>query len=448
LAGWCCDAGIPPSDFSEQTLDDYLEFRRRHTIRTRLKKLRPQIRWRWNRLLVNNQPGIPCRRLVVPPHPNVEARSENTFPATFQVQMAQFLRMRQHPDAFDETRQQQWRPATAITTRRIILRAATLEAQRRGGTQHIQLLADIVTIDAAEHILRHLYHRAGGVWREYAANVANRLFLVARDFVHVDAETLTRLEVLRKIIYQRVRAQRKPGLSESVSQRLKPFDDPRLLRRFFRLPDDLCKDAHDLLRPDRPRGPSRIRAAQRHEQGLMWGLLQFDPMRRYNLATLRFDDFTRDERGRITRLWISSDRTKNGIAIDTPIPPDLAKRIATHVNVFRPHLRGSDSPWLFPSPTGGPRSPDSVTGTLGRVVRNALGVSFPPHTMRHLLATLLYRSDPHNGVVVQRKLRHTSVKTTESMYGIMSNAGANLAWQRELASYRRIDLHRKPTRRT
>ena len=66
-----------------------------------------------------------------------------------------------------------------------------------------------------------------------------------------------------------------------------------------------------------------------------------------------------------------------------------------------------------------------------------LGVTFTPHMMRHIVATQLYRSDPHNGVVAQRKLRHSSIKITERVYGQMSNAGANIAWQKELDQFRR-----------
>lgn len=110
------------------------------------------------------------------------------------------------------------------------------------------------------------------------------------------------------------------------------------------------------------------------------------------------------------------------------------------MSIYRPHLRGSHSQWLFPSPKGGPRSPDNVTKTIGRIVARMLGVTFTPHMMRHIVATQLYRSDPHNGVVVQRKLRHSSLKITERKYGIMSNAGANAAWQKELDCFRRAKV--------
>src|SRR6185437_13439773 len=137
-------------------------------------------------------------------------------------------------------------------------------------------------------------------------------------------------------------------------------------RRFFMLPRDLYRGARALLEK------SPVRAAQMHEQALMLDLLQHDPMRRLNLASINYDtDFVR-QGGHIVRLWIAGQRTKNGIAIDTPIPPELERHIKAHHTTYRPHLRGSSSCWLFPSPQGGYRAPDSLTTTLGRVVRKAL----------------------------------------------------------------------------
>src|SRR3954449_6362966 len=121
----------------------------------------------------------------------------------------------------------------------------------------------------------------------------------------------------------------------------------------------------------------------------MLDLLQVDPMRRSNIATIRLDDFVRDDKSRIIRLRISGQRVKNGVMIDTLIPVDLAKRIQTHVATFRPHLRGSSSLWLFPSPGGKSRSANNVTSTIRAIVVRMLGVQFTPHLARHILATRL-----------------------------------------------------------
>ena len=434
FARWCSDAGIRPEDVTELTLTCYVDFRRTRTIRTYVAQLASTIRIIWNRAVRARLPGWPSRLLTAPRHPNVEALPPDCFPLSFREELATYLSNHTEPDAFDSDHQR-WRPATASAVRRFLIRAASLVAQRLGGPEHVKSMADIVSVDSVEFILRHVYERSGNVWRPHVANFATYLLVVARDFVRVDAETVTRIETLRCVIIKRAREERRPGLSERVDERLMPFDDPKILRRLFLLPGELYRIAKKQLEAT---NPSFVRAAQIHEQGLMMDLLRHDPVRRYNLASIdHLVDFQRDARGRITRLWIRGDRVKNGIAIDTPIPSYLAKRIHTHLTIYRPHLRGADSPWLFPSPTGKPRAADDITKTLGRAVARMLGVTFTPHMMRHIVATQLYRKDPHNGVVAQRKLRHTALKTTERIYGVMSNAGANEAWQRELDQFRR-----------
>jgi integrase len=430
---WCSDFGIQPDEVDDQVLAGYADYRSNETIRTHVGPLVSSIRRFWNRAVEAGLPGWPSRLLTAPPKRNVDALPLSSFPKSFQTELAAYLSKRMCPDPFDADHAA-WRPTTAASVRCCLIRAASVIARRLGGPQHVKSLADIATIDAVEFVLRHIFERSGNKWRGHAGNYANYLLGVAREFVRVDTPAAARIEELRNIIAKRLREQRKPGLSERVSERLMPFDDPLLVRRLFQLPGQLYRIAASLLNAEPPKP---VRAAQIHEQGLMLGVLQVDPMRRYNIATICFDDFVRDDRNRIIRLRISGQRVKNGIIIDTPIPVDLAKRIQIHAATYRPHLRGSNSPWLFPSPSGKARTPDNVTKTIGRIVSRMLGIRFTPHMARHILATRLYRRSPHNGVVVQRLLRHVNVKVTERMYGVMSNAGASAEWQREVDQLRR-----------
>ena len=65
------------------------------------------------------------------------------------------------------------------------------------------------------------------------------------------------------------------------------------------------------------------------------------------------------------------------------------------------------SPWVFPSPTGGPMSPDSVLHMLHRVLKRA-GLPYVRfHDLRHTFATLALQ----NGV---------DVKTVSSILGHFS----------------------------
>ena len=63
-----------------------------------------------------------------------------------------------------------------------------------------------------------------------------------------------------------------------------------------------------------------------------------------------------------------------------------------------------NSPWVFPSPTGGPLSPDCVNNMLHRVLKRAGLPSIRFHDLRHTFATLALQ----NGV---------DIKTVSGMLG-------------------------------
>jgi integrase len=168
-----------------------------------------------------------------------------------------------------------------------------------------------------------------------------------------------------------------------------------------------------------------VLAAHLHERALMLNLLLVDPVRRRTLAAIDLQRHVRhDERGRTIGLHIPRNETKNGIEIETPFDAPLAARFARHLRVFRPSLRGAQGPFLFPSPDGGARNPDTVAKRMTQIVRDALGTQFTPKLMRHIVATMLFEASPENSLVAQRVLRHTSIKTTEQMYGVLRNRGA------------------------
>ena len=66
--------------------------------------------------------------------------------------------------------------------------------------------------------------------------------------------------------------------------------------------------------------------------------------------------------------------------------------------------KAGSSPWVFPSPTGGPISPDSVLHMLHRVLKRAGLPRVRFHDLRHTFATLALQ----NGV---------DVKTVSGMLG-------------------------------
>jgi hypothetical protein len=73
FARFCCERSISPNDVTEQTLADYIHYRREWTIRTHLGQLHSCIRLGWNRAVRSRLPGWPSCLMTVPRNPHVEA---------------------------------------------------------------------------------------------------------------------------------------------------------------------------------------------------------------------------------------------------------------------------------------------------------------------------------------------------------------------------------------
>jgi hypothetical protein len=95
-----------------------------------------------------------------------------------------------------------------------------------------------------------------------------------------------------------------------------------------------------------------------HERALI-----LDLTARYNLRSAEVaaidhkQNFLRDGRGRIIRIFFAGEQRKNRTALDVPVDADLTARIEAYLSVYRPNLAGSDCSRLFPrSHNSGARS--------------------------------------------------------------------------------------------
>ena len=85
-----------------------------------------------------------------------------------------------------------------------------------------------------------------------------------------------------------------------------------------------------------------------------------------------------------------------------------------------------NSPWVFPSPNGGPISPDSVLHMLHRVLKRAGLPKVRFHDLRHTFATLVLQ----NGVdvkTVSGMLGHFSAGFTLDTYAHITSAAQRQA---------------------
>ena len=129
-------------------------------------------------------------------------------------------------------------------------------------------------------------------------------------------------------------------------------------------------------------------------------------LRRGELLGLKWTDIDLD-RG-VLKIQRAISR-QNGKVVEAPLKTKNAYRTlplsADAIDVLKQQRRKtSNSEWVFPSPTGGPMSPDSVLHMLQRVLKRAGLPRIRFHDLRHTFATMALQ----NGV---------DVKTVSSMLG-------------------------------
>ena len=129
-------------------------------------------------------------------------------------------------------------------------------------------------------------------------------------------------------------------------------------------------------------------------------------LRRGELLGLKWTDIDLEHNAVKVQRAISQ---QNGKVVEAPLKTKNAYRTlplsADAIDVLMQQRRKTgNSEWIFPSPTGGPMSPDSVLHMLHRVLKRAGLPRIRFHDLRHTFATMALQ----NGV---------DVKTVSSMLG-------------------------------
>ena len=153
-------------------------------------------------------------------------------------------------------------------------------------------------------------------------------------------------------------------------------------------------------------------------------------LRRGELLGLKWEDVDLERGDLRVRRQVSRI---NGEVVEAPLKTKNAYRTLPlaedTVSVLREQRKKvGNSPWVFPSPDGGPISPDSVLHMLHRVLKRAGLPKVRFHDMRHTFATLALQ----NGVdvkTVSGMLGHFSAGFTLDTYAHITSAAQRQAAQ-------------------
>ena len=179
-----------------------------------------------------------------------------------------------------------------------------------------------------------------------------------------------------------------------------------------------------------------------YRDGLQISLLALRPLRCTNFSEMELGKHL-VRRGEIWWLHFDGDETKNGGAIDVPIPVDLVPWLETYLNLYRQRLIGNSNSgtrvWVSYRFTA--QTPNSVYDQITKRTEDAFGRAMNPHLFRDALATSLAINDPEI-VGISHVILGNGVETCQRYYNLARTHQAGRRLNGAVASIR-DRLHQK-----
>jgi hypothetical protein len=423
FANFPTSIGIDPTGVDHGIFDRYCEWLNEQSLTSNHKNVSISALQTWRRLCrLHKQWGI--APLPKEKRYNLVTTRKGELPASFHSSVDDYLNRCAKPDPFDSSIIRAIAPETLRKRRTYIYLGAQYLLEKGWEADRINHLRSILRPEAIEIILTEQFRRYSAddkIWPPGAKPFASHLKTMAIQVGELNGGDLAKMNKL----VGRVRKP-KPGFQRKTRERLAVFDDERVLRDFYKLPQALWQEAKELEKSGTGK-PLQVRAKAKNAIAL--AILLVKPLRVGDLASLDFrEDFQRDRKGRITGLNISGERTKTGVRIEAVIEGTLGRRIAEYFEQFaRP--RADHESFLFPRMGVGHVSGAELGQGLAREVERCLGIKFNSHLVRALIATIILDADPNAATVAQRMLDHMHVDTTIHHYGMQRGRAAQRQYE-------------------
>lgn len=405
LACFCTVKGIRPEDVRVETLPGLLAALEAEELVKDPRNILKHTIAVWN-MCRKCVPGWPDVVLASPFTTAPSMLPLEAFPTSFRADVTAWEERMRHPDPLDPTApvrplREPTLEGYLFTFRRIasaLVRAGTVPAEAMVG------LAVLVQPDHFKTGLREYLPEEGSQrTTDYAHKMATQLIVVARMQLGINDGQLRNLQT----IADRIKPKGGRRMGERNRERLQQFDDPAVVQRFLRFPEE------ELARALKQTNP--FRRAKGVERALAISLEIFTGLRVKNLRSLHLRRDLRRSGGRVF-LQIPDEEMKTGRRLDLELPANTIALLDVFLHDYRGRLPGAEGPYLFPGEDGGPRSYDAMREALGEPLRKHAGITVSPHLYRHIIAKVVVERHPELALDVSRRLGHASINTTFQSY--------------------------------
>lgn len=393
--------GIGPGKVSLEDLEAYrlaiLEDRLRDNPETSWDGLL----WCWN-LCVREIPEWPAITIERASRRDSYIMPWETFPDSFHEDCRRYLRRGSAVDLDDDGPVRPMRASTLKTWDYRLRVAASILVHQGTDAQSIRSIADLVSLARIRLILGFMLARHDQKPTAGVTLMATFLKALATHWAKLDEPDL---KTLKAIIGRLGGSSR--GLTVKNRTRLRAFDDPAAIERFFAIPEQIRRDL------DANKGAPRSRAIKA-QMAVAIAILQVAPIRLKNLVNLELEKHLI---GRGNRLYLSIEEVevKNTVLIDIELPPQTVEVIAWYLREHRPCLLREPGPYLFPGEAGA-KSPNGLTTQIKQAVFQYSGLVVNTHLFRHASAKVFLDARPGEYEVMRQVLGHKSINTTTSFY--------------------------------
>ena len=334
------------------------------------------------------------------------------LPESFRLDAEAYLAMRGNPDLFDERPNAPKRPLAASTLhqqREHIRLAASVLIESGTPKENIKSLSDLVEAERFKLVLRH-YLGADGQAQRLCHQHGKTLIQVAYYHVGADAEHLARLKAI---------AAKLPPIPFDLTAKnaalLRQFESPKLRAKLLFLPETLIGEVKE---GSKLGGRLRFVEAQ---VAIAIDVALVIPLRPQNLCSLvwrrHFSEPDGSKGPLLLHIPAAETKSKRKDVV-AEIPEDVARRIRWYRQHILPRLNADPNGPLFVTETGAAKLQDTLSDQIIKVIRDRVGVHMPPHTFRHLAATLYLEEHPEDFETVRALLGHAFGKTTLVYGGI------------------------------